>query len=100
MPDKIFDYTAAGLPVVNSLGGEVGDVIRENRIGLQYDAGDPRDLLAALENLTGDPSLRDEIARNSFDIGMRYDQHAQYAKLVEIVDKVCSGRKAGAAAAG
>jgi len=100
MPDKIYDYTAAGLPVVNSLGGEVSEMIRENRIGLQYKAGDSRDLLAALENLTSDRLLRDEMARNSFDIGMRYDRHAQYAKLVEIVDKVCSGRKASAAAAG
>jgi len=98
MPDKIYDYTAAGLPVVNSLGGEASDVIRENRIGLQYEAGDPRDLLAVLENLASDRSLRDEMARNSFDIGMRYDRHAQYAKLVEIVEMVSTGKAVGATA--
>jgi glycosyltransferase involved in cell wall biosynthesis len=98
MPDKIYDYTAAGLPVVNSLRGEVSDVIREKRIGLQYDAGNSRDLLEALEKLANDDPLRGEMARNSYDAGMLYDRHVQYAKLVEIVEKVCAGKSVDATA--
>lgn len=91
MPDKIYDYTAAGLPVINSLRGEVRDVIREKRMGLQYKAGDPADLIAVLEKLANDDVLRGEMARNSYDTGMLYDRYVQYEKLVEIVEKVCAG---------
>ena len=98
MPDKIYDYTAAGLPVVNSLRGEVSDVIREKRIGLQYDAGNSRDLLETLEILANDDALRGEMARNSYDAGMLYDRHVQYAKLVEIVEKVCARKPVDATA--
>ena len=92
MPDKIYDYTAAGLPVVNSLGGEVRQVVSEYRLGLQYNAGEPQDLLEKLEWLANDNTLREEIARNSLAIGMFYDQHIQYAKLIEIVEKLCAKR--------
>jgi glycosyltransferase involved in cell wall biosynthesis len=89
MPDKIYDYTAAGLPVVNSLRGEVSEVIRDNKMGLQYDAGDPQDLLAKLVALSMDESLRKEMGKNSRACGMIYDQHVQHAKLVELVERVC-----------
>lgn len=89
MPDKLYDYTAAGLAVINSLRGEVSQVIKEKGIGLQYAGGDPDDLFEKLEFLENDSALRNEMARKSFEIGMTYDQHVQYAKLLEIVDKVC-----------
>lgn len=31
MPDKFYDYTAAGLPVINSLKGEVGNIVKEKK---------------------------------------------------------------------
>lgn len=92
MPDKIYDYTAAGLAVVNSLTGEVSQVVKENGFGLQYAGGNSDDLFNKLESLENDSVLRHEMSRKSFEIGMTYDQHLQYAKLLEIVDKVCSSR--------
>jgi len=88
MPDKIYDYTAAGLPVINSLNGEVGEMIRERKIGLQYRAGDAHDLLSALKRLANDPALRQEMAKNSFSAGAEYDKNVQYGKLVELTEKL------------
>jgi glycosyltransferase involved in cell wall biosynthesis len=90
MPDKIYDYTAAGLPVINSLRGEVSDIVREKQIGLQYRAGDANDLFLVLERLASDHKLRQEMAKNSFSIGMEYDKNIQYKKLVELAEKLCS----------
>lgn len=90
MPDKIYDYTAAGLAVVNSLLGEVSQVIRKHDIGLQYIGGDSDDLFNKLELLANDPSSRAEMARKSFEIGLVYDKHVQYSKLVDIVEEVCN----------
>jgi glycosyltransferase involved in cell wall biosynthesis len=96
MPDKIYDYIAAGLPVVNSLRGEVSQVVRDSNLGLQYMAEDPDDLLEKLELLADNRPLREEMSKNSFAAGMVYDCHLQYAKLVCIVEQVsAAGRKEG-----
>lgn len=93
MPDKIYDYTAAGLPVVNSLKGEIASIIVEKDLGLQYQPGNSYDLLEKLEMLANDRTLRTQMAKNSYDTGMIYDQHIQYGKLVEIIEKVCSEKR-------
>ena len=86
MPDKVYDYTAAGLPIINSLLGEVSSVIEDHRIGLQYRAGNPDDLLSALLRLESDPIMRDEMAKNSKRIGDLYDKKIQYKKFVALVE--------------
>jgi len=90
MPDKIYDYTAAGLPIINSLRGEVSEMIKEKKIGLQYRAGDANDLLAALKRLANNSSLRQEMAKNSFFTAEQYDKNVQYGKLVKLTEKLCS----------
>jgi glycosyltransferase involved in cell wall biosynthesis len=88
MPDKIYDYTAAGLPIINSLIGEVSSVINDRRIGLQYRAGDSDDLLNALLRLESDTGLRAEMAENSRRSGDLYDNKVQYRKFVALVERV------------
>lgn len=92
MPDKFFDYTAAGLPIINSLLGEVSSIIREKRIGLQYQAGDAADFISAIKRLAIDHSLRKEMANNSFETGITYDRRNQYAPFVNLVEKICEKR--------
>jgi len=99
MPIKLYDYLAAGLPIVSSLPGELEDFLRKGRIGLQYISGDAESLSRALEMLAKDEVMRLRMAKNSYDAAMKFDRSVQYAKLVEIVEKVCSERRAGAAAA-
>ena len=45
---KLNDYLLSGVPVVNSLPGESADLLAGNGIGINYRAGDPLSLLAAL----------------------------------------------------
>jgi glycosyltransferase involved in cell wall biosynthesis len=88
MPDKLYDYTAAGLPIINSLTGEARDVILDRKIGLQYLPGDPDSLLNALRIMTNDGCLRMEMAANSFKIGGEFDQHVQYMKICDILRQI------------
>ena len=44
MPNKLFDYARAGLPIVSSLGGESAALIEKFRCGATYAAGDPDSL--------------------------------------------------------
>jgi len=57
---KLFEYLAARLPVVCSLNGEMGEMIRSEGVGRSYRAGDAVDLARVLRELAAD---RDELGR-------------------------------------
>ncbi len=57
-PLKVYEYMAAGLPVVASRIGQLKNLIEEGRNGLLVTPGDAAGLAAALERLRSDPELR------------------------------------------
>lgn len=56
-PLKVYEYMAAGLPVVASAIGELPDIIRDGDNGLLCEPGSPQQLTCALERLKNDPTL-------------------------------------------
>ena len=77
MPNKLFDYLAAGLRVASSLDGECGELLRRERIGAVYDFASPDSLLAALG------LLRDSSAAASFPEFLRADSiYPEYVRRV------------------
>lgn len=88
MPDKFYDYSAAGLPIVNSLTGEVQQVIRERNLGLTYEAGSPTDLTDKIEELVEDPRRMRQMGRNSWDIAMEFDAILQFDGFVDLIENV------------
>jgi glycosyltransferase involved in cell wall biosynthesis len=54
----VYEYMAAGLPVVASKIGQLDGLIVHDVNGLLCSLGDPHDLAAALGKLAGDPALR------------------------------------------
>ena len=89
MPDKAYDYLAAGLVIVNSLRGELADWLNARQCGVQYQADDAESLAYVLEHLSVEQGLREPMARNSFDTAMLFDRHVQYRKFVELVEALC-----------
>ena len=65
LPNKLFDYLAAGLPVLSSLNGECGALLRSERLGATYEFSSPESFLAAVGSLRSDgvraPSLPDAL---------------------------------------
>jgi glycosyltransferase involved in cell wall biosynthesis len=57
-PLKVFEYLAAGLPVVASRVGQLAELIQDGVNGLLSPAGDAKSLAAALHRLQKDPELR------------------------------------------
>jgi glycosyltransferase involved in cell wall biosynthesis len=95
MPDKLYDYMAAGLPVINSLSGEVKELIENRDIGQQYTPGDPVSLANAMIQLAEDQELRQRQARSSYQAALSYDREVQFGKLANLITNYggssCSG---------
>ena len=88
MPDKIYDYTAAGLPVLVSLRGEVARIVAAQRIGLSYEGGSAIDLLQKLLLLTADRKVMQVMSKASQGLGMQFDKNVQYRKFIDVINRV------------
>ncbi|HEY8224464.1 MAG TPA: glycosyltransferase family 4 protein [Pyrinomonadaceae bacterium] len=62
-PLKVYEYMAAGLPVVASQVGQLAALIHHEETGLLCTAGDALSLAATLARLKGDPSLAARLGR-------------------------------------
>ncbi|WP_119070338.1 glycosyltransferase family 4 protein [Rubrobacter indicoceani] len=60
-PLKVYEYLAAGLPVVASRVGQVGEIVESGRNGLLYRPGDIAALAGSLMLLEGDITLRETL---------------------------------------
>ncbi len=87
MPDKFYDYCAAGLAIVNSLKGEVKDHICEKQLGEQYDAGNAKSLHDAVVEFL-DIDYLNQCKKNAFDIGSEFDLENQIRGLKELIDEI------------
>jgi glycosyltransferase involved in cell wall biosynthesis len=92
MPIKAYDYFAAGLPIVNSLGRDLGEFVRTRRVGLQYEAQSAEGLADAIYRLGTNPALRAECAANAKILGEEFDWRKQYQDYVRIVEAVGQSR--------
>lgn len=85
VPYKVCDYAAASLALVNSLPGELTQLVERHNAGLAYTAGDPASLAAAIGRLAADrrllATLRDGsrgLAAAAFDRDRTYPAFAAW----------------------
>lgn len=62
-PLKVYEYMAAGLPVVASRVGQLADLIEHEKTGLLFAPDDPAELAACLRRLHDDRSLVNRLGR-------------------------------------
>jgi len=60
-PNKVFDYMAAGKPVLLMIDGVIRDVVEEADAGIFVEPGDAEGLAVAVQELEADPALRDRL---------------------------------------
>ena len=66
LPNKIFEYMANSLAIVNALPGEAAELIETHGIGANYRAGDPQSLIDALMRTTASAAAMGGRARAVF----------------------------------
>jgi glycosyltransferase involved in cell wall biosynthesis len=70
-PLKVYEYMAAGLPVVASRMGQLAEVIEHERTGLLCPAGDPAAFAEALGRLFKDPVLAQRLGAEARQVVLR-----------------------------
>lgn len=87
MPNKIFEYLANGLPLLSGLTGELETLIRQEKMGYSYQAGDVNSFCEGVEYFTRDRSSLKTMsnrAKNLFEEKFRADRiYSEFAELVE-----------------
>lgn len=92
IPDKFYDYIAAGLPVVSSLRDDVASLISEWQLGECYRPGDPTDLVAAIGRITEDSGAMRATAMRAWTKAEVFDQEAQYSKYAAFLEQITYSR--------
>jgi glycosyltransferase involved in cell wall biosynthesis len=86
LPNKLFEYFAAGLPVLASLQGEGAALLQQFDCGFIYKAGDPNSLLEALERLAQDEVHRRRMGANALALYEdRFTVGAVYPRMIELL---------------
>jgi glycosyltransferase involved in cell wall biosynthesis len=82
---------SAGLPILSSLTGELDALIRAERIGLQYEAGNAHSLVQGIRQYLTEAEARKKMgmrARKLFE--ERFSAKAIYPKLIAHLRKIAS----------
>lgn len=87
LPNKIFEYLCAGVPILSSLKGETELLLSSNRCGLTYNASDTEDFLEKLFILVNDNDLRKKMSSNSESLfRSRYSTDEVYARMINFLE--------------
>lgn len=88
MPIKAYDYLASGLPLVNSLGRDLGQFVVTNEVGLPYVAEDANSMCEAIKILASDKNLRIQMRNNALALADNFDAKVQYQKVVKVAEQI------------
>ena len=91
LPNKFYDYSCAGLPILSSLEGDANQLLREYNFGMTYQKNNEHDLVKKVKLYACSEEILNLHSRNSrfifnnkFDSHIIYDEFAQY--LGEIIN--------------
>jgi glycosyltransferase involved in cell wall biosynthesis len=92
-PNKVFDYMAAGRPVVLAIDGVIRKVVEDARAGVAVPPGDARALADAVRGLAGDPSAARKMgSRGRSAVERDFSREEQARELERLVKAMVAGK--------
>lgn len=88
LPNKLFEYMLAGIPVIGSDSPEIGRVVTEEQIGVTCDPEDPEALAAAARSILDHPEAAARFRKNTRRALHRYNWEVEQQTLLELYDEV------------
>ncbi len=93
-PNKVFDYMAAGRPVILAIDGVIRQVVETAEAGVFAPPGDPTALIQAIRQLADDPQRAREMGNNGRRcVEESYDRARLSAQLAEIMEAMARERR-------
>ena len=87
-PLKLFDYMAAGVPIVASDLPTVREVLADGDNALLVPAEDPAALASAIRRLLVNPGLADRLRRTAYEQVDAFTWDARAARIIEALERV------------
>jgi len=88
MPIKAYDYFVAGLPVINSLGRNLGKIVTEYDLGYNYEPENMDSFKKTILEVYAERKKLGTKKNNVKKIALQFEQKIQYSKIVPIVNKI------------
>lgn len=88
IPNKLFDYMAAGLPVISSDTAPCARVINETKCGEIFRSGDARSMADAIRRASAPEALPRKAAAGRRAVIERYNWEHDTATLLQSIDKI------------
>jgi len=84
MPNKLFEYIAAGLPIVATDLPELRRVLHGDGLGLTFETVSPTAIAATVDRVLDNQALRAEMRTNLLRVQARYTWESQVPVLLEL----------------
>lgn len=86
---KLFDYLAAGLPVLNSLPTEMAEIIEENEVGMNNLPEEPQKLFENIKLYLEDNNLLEDHKKKALETTKAIgDNKTVYTRFINFLEKV------------
>jgi len=88
-PNKVFDYLAAGLPMIHSVKGELEAFIQRHGVGVSYEAGQAESLRQSILKLYKAPELCAGMGARGHRLAReQFDRRVAYGALLELINEL------------
>jgi glycosyltransferase involved in cell wall biosynthesis len=93
-PNKVFDYMAAGKPIIYTIGGPIREALTSARTGAYVKPGDSQSMATALLRYADDPDLRIADGRRAAAYAVEhFDRHVAAERLASLMADVVAHRR-------
>jgi len=85
-PNKVFDYMAAGKPVVLAIDGVIREVVEAANGGIFVPPGDAKVLSDAIQKLANDPNKAERMGKDARNyVTAHFDRRMQAQRFIELI---------------
>ena len=90
LPNKLFEYIHAGLPVVCSNLPAMAQIVNEYQIGEVVEPEDPTSIANGIRSILGDPNYYEQLKLNTIKVTEIFNWNNESQKLLEIYRNLLS----------
>jgi glycosyltransferase involved in cell wall biosynthesis len=91
LPNKVFEYLAAGIPLLGADLPEVRKIVNGYRVGVCFDPDDPNSIAAAINRLAEDEGYRRSCQANVAGALQDLQADREWAKLASLYRHIAGG---------